>query len=83
MLGYVPLPTNTEHKVDIFGLEVPSFAIYAATANISIPLVLALVSVVAYHLEGVRAKGFFGYLKSLAAARPRGHERLRARRRSS
>jgi F-type H+-transporting ATPase subunit a len=64
MLGYLPLPTNTEHKVDIFGLEVPSLAIYAATANISIPLVLALISVVAYHLEGVRAKGFFGYLKS-------------------
>ena len=64
MLGYLPLPTNTEHKVDIFGLEVPSLAIYAATANISIPLVLALISVVAYHLEGVRAKGFLGYLKS-------------------
>jgi F-type H+-transporting ATPase subunit a len=64
MLGYIPLPTNTEHKVDIFGLEVPSFAIYAATANISIPLILALVSVIAYHLEGVRAKGLFGYLKS-------------------
>jgi F-type H+-transporting ATPase subunit a len=64
MLGYLPLPTNTEHKVDIFGLEVPSLAIYAATANISIPLALALISVVAYHLEGVRAKGLFGYLKS-------------------
>jgi F-type H+-transporting ATPase subunit a len=64
MLGYIPLPTNTEHKVDILGLEVPSLAIYAATANISIPLALALVSVVAYHLEGVRAKGLFGYLKS-------------------
>ena len=25
---------------------------------------LALISVVAYHLEGVRAKGLFGYLKS-------------------
>jgi F-type H+-transporting ATPase subunit a len=64
MLGYIPLPTNTEHKVDIFGVDVPSLAIYAATANISIPLVLALISVTAYHLEGVRAKGFFGYLGS-------------------
>jgi F-type H+-transporting ATPase subunit a len=64
LLGYLPLPTNTEHKVDVFGLELPTFAIYAATANISIPLVLALISVTAYHLEGVRAKGFFGYLKS-------------------
>jgi F-type H+-transporting ATPase subunit a len=64
MLGYLPLPTNTEHEVDIFGLQVPSLAIYAATANISIPLALALISVVAYHFEGVRAKGPFGYLKS-------------------
>ncbi len=64
MLGYLPLPTNTEHKVDIFGVEVPSLAIYAATANISIPLALALISVLAYHYEGVRAKGLFGYLKS-------------------
>jgi F-type H+-transporting ATPase subunit a len=64
MLGYLPLPTNTEHPVNIFGLEVPALAIYAATANISIPLVLAMISVGAYHYEGVRAKGFFGYLKS-------------------
>ncbi len=64
MLGYVPLPTNTEHTVNILGLEVPSLAIYAATANISIPLTLALISVIAYHYEGVRAKGLFGYLKS-------------------
>ena len=64
MLGYLPLPTNTEHEVDIFGLQVPSLAIYAATANISIPLSLALISVIAYHFEGMRAKGFFGYLAS-------------------
>ncbi len=64
MLGYLPLPTNTEHKVDIFGLELPTFAIYAATANISIPLVLALISTAVYHVEGIRAKGFFGYFKS-------------------
>ncbi len=42
MLGYLPLPTNTEHKVDIFGLQIPSFALYAATANLSVPLVLTL-----------------------------------------
>jgi F-type H+-transporting ATPase subunit a len=43
MIGYLPLPTNTEHKVDVFGLEIPSFALYAATANLSVPLVLTLV----------------------------------------
>jgi F-type H+-transporting ATPase subunit a len=64
MLGYIPLPTNTEHTVDVFGLSVPTFAIYAATANISIPLVLAIVSVIAYHLEGIRAKGPIKYFAS-------------------
>ena len=57
MIGYLPLPTNTEHTVDVFGLEVPAFAIYAATANISIPLALTLVVWVSYHVEGIRAKG--------------------------
>jgi len=64
LLGYVPLPTNTHEKVDVFGLEVPTLAIYAATANISIPLALALVSTAAYHVEGIRAKGFINYFRS-------------------
>jgi len=64
MLGYLPLPTNTEHPVDVFGLEVPALAIYAATANLSIPLALTLVVWVAYHIEGIRVKGFVGFMKS-------------------
>jgi F-type H+-transporting ATPase subunit a len=64
MIGFLPLPTNTEHTVDVFGVAVPSFAIYAATANLSIPLVLTLVVWVSYHVEGVRAKGLFKYLAS-------------------
>ena len=83
MLGYIPLPTNTEHTIDIFGLEIPSFAIYAATANISIPLVLAIVSVISYHVEGIRGEGRAQVLQELAAAGPRVDERLRPRRRSS
>jgi F-type H+-transporting ATPase subunit a len=68
MLGYLPLPTNTEHKVDIFGVHVPTFALYAATANISVPLVLTLVVWISYHVEGIRAKGPVGYLKSWVPA---------------
>lgn len=64
MLGYLPLPLNTEHTMNIFGAEIPTFAIYAATANISIPLVLALISTVIYHVEGIREKGFFKYFAS-------------------
>ena len=65
LIGYIPLPTNTEHPLKVFGLEIPSFAIYAATANLSVPLVLALVVFIAYNIEGVRAKGGKGYLKGL------------------
>jgi F-type H+-transporting ATPase subunit a len=68
MIGYLPLPTNTEHKVDIFGAHIPTFALYAATANISVPLVLTLIVWVSYHVEGVRAKGVVGYLKSWVPA---------------
>ncbi len=63
LLGYIPLPTNSLEKFNIFGLEIPGFAIYAATANISIPLVLTLVVWVSYHVEGIRAKGFIPYLR--------------------
>jgi F-type H+-transporting ATPase subunit a len=65
LVGYIPLPTNTEHEISVFGLQIPSFSLYAATANLSIPLVLALVVFVSYTYEGVRAKGPIGYLKGL------------------
>jgi F-type H+-transporting ATPase subunit a len=65
LIGYIPLPTNTEHKIDIFGIQFPSFSLYAATANLAIPLALALVVWLSYNIEGVRAHGFIGYLKSL------------------
>jgi F-type H+-transporting ATPase subunit a len=64
MIGFLPLPTNTEHTFSVFGLEIPSFAIYAATANLSIPLVLTLVVWLSYHVEGVRSKGLVKYLAS-------------------
>lgn len=64
MLGYLPLPINTEHPIDIFGIEVPALAIYASTANLSIPLALTLVVWIAYHVEGIRVKGVGGFMKS-------------------
>jgi F-type H+-transporting ATPase subunit a len=68
LIGYIPLPTNTHEKIDVFGVDIPSFALYAATANLSIPLALALVVFIAYNVEGIRAKGLGGYLKSLVPA---------------
>jgi len=68
MLGYIPLPTNTEHKVDVFGISIPTFAIYAATANLAVPLALTLMVWLAYHYEGIRAKGPVKYLKGWVPA---------------
>jgi F-type H+-transporting ATPase subunit a len=64
MLGYVPLPTNTEETINIFGLAIPTFAIYAATANISIPLMLTLIVWISYNVEGIRTHGFIGYFRT-------------------
>ena len=69
MIGFLPLPINTEHKVDVFGLEVPSLALYAATANLSIPLVLdpdRLVLATTSRASGRRASSV---PRELAAAR--------------
>jgi len=64
ILGYLPLPVNTGETFDLFGAHIPAFQIYAATANISVTLVLSLMVWTSYHVEGVRAKGPIGYLHS-------------------
>jgi F-type H+-transporting ATPase subunit a len=68
MIGYLPLPTNSEHTIDILGLQVPSLALYAATANLSVPLALTLVVWFSYHFVGVRTHGPVGYLKTWVPA---------------
>jgi F-type H+-transporting ATPase subunit a len=65
LIGYLPLPVNSGETFNVFGANIPSFQIYAATANVSIPLVLALIVFFAYNIEGVRAKGFWGYIKGM------------------
>jgi F-type H+-transporting ATPase subunit a len=42
--------------------------LYAATANVSVPLVLALVVFFLFNWEGIRAQGPVGYVKSLIPA---------------
>ena len=68
LIGYLPLPTNSGEKFHIFGAAIPTFALYAATANVSVPLILALISFVAFNWEGIRVHGPFGYVKSLIPA---------------
>ena len=46
----------------------PTLALYAATANISVPIILTLVVWFAYQVEGIRAKGFFHYVQGLIPA---------------
>ena len=67
LIGFIPLPTAHE-KFTLFGVELPTFAIYAATANVSVPLVLSIIVFLSYTTEGIRAKGVVGYLKSLIPA---------------
>jgi F-type H+-transporting ATPase subunit a len=64
LIGFLPLPTSSE-KFTLFGLKIPAFGLYAATANLSTPLVLALIVFISFNIEGIRAHGFFGYVKSL------------------
>ena len=63
MIGYIPLPVNDHETIDIFGIDFPAFALYAATANLSIPLVLTLTVFTLYQLEGIRRHGLVPYLK--------------------
>jgi len=65
LLGYIPLPVDTQNKFTLFGAHIPSFQIYAAVTNLALPLVLTLIVFVAYNFEGVRTHGPIGYLKSL------------------
>jgi F-type H+-transporting ATPase subunit a len=63
IIGFVPLPISDE-RYEVFGVEVPTLGIYAATANLSVTLALALITFVATHVEGVRYNGVVRYLKS-------------------
>ncbi len=67
-LGFIPMPINTEHTVDFLGFTLPTFALYAATANVAIPLTLALIVWIGVQVEGVKAKGPIGYVKGWVPA---------------
>jgi F-type H+-transporting ATPase subunit a len=71
MLGFIPLPLSNE-TVDIFGLDVPTLAVYAATSSISVTLALALMTFVFTHVEGIRHNGTVKYFKSWIPDVPKG-----------
>ena len=72
MIGYIPLPTNSAEKFNVFGAHIPSFSLYSATANVSIPLIFALIVFIAFNAVGIRAQGPIGYTKSLIPSGVRG-----------
>jgi F-type H+-transporting ATPase subunit a len=61
LIGFVPLPLTGETWHGI-----PTWGIYAVTSQLSVTLVLALLSVVFSHIEGVRYNGWshFNFLPS-------------------
>jgi F-type H+-transporting ATPase subunit a len=63
MLGFIPLPLSDE-KFEIAGVEIPTFAIFAATSTLSVTLALAVMTWIFTHVEGIRANGAVGYFKS-------------------
>ena len=63
VVGFVPLPISDEH-FHVAGVELPTWGIYAATANLSVTLALALITFLATHVEGIRYNGPSRYFKS-------------------
>jgi F-type H+-transporting ATPase subunit a len=63
ILGFIPLPLSDE-KVEVLGVKVPTFALFAATSTLSVTLALALMTFVFTHVEGIRANGPVKYFKS-------------------
>jgi F-type H+-transporting ATPase subunit a len=63
IVGFIPLPISND-TYEIFGVNVPTLGVYAATANLSVTLALAIVTFIATHVEGIRYNGVVRYLKS-------------------
>lgn len=62
-ISFIPLPLSDE-RFEIFGVELPTLAIFAATSTLSVTLALALMTFVFTHFEGIREHGPVRYFKS-------------------
>ncbi len=63
LLGFIPLPLSDD-TFDVFGIELPTLGIYAATSSLAVTLSLALVTFFFTHIEGIRYNGPARYFKS-------------------
>jgi F-type H+-transporting ATPase subunit a len=71
MLGFVPLPLSDE-KFTLFGVELPTLAVFAATSTLSVTIALALLTFLFTHIEGIRYNGPVKYFKSWIPDVPKG-----------
>lgn len=69
LVGFLPLPLSDKH-VHLFGVRLPTLAIYSATASLSVTLALSLMTFVFTHVEGIRWNGPIKYFKSLIPEAP-------------
>jgi F-type H+-transporting ATPase subunit a len=69
LISFIPLPVS--HESGTFPFGIPDFGLYAATANINVTLGLTLITFIAFNVEGVRAHGPLGYVKTLIPDAPR------------
>ena len=67
LVSFIPLPIGHEGGT-IPGLR--DFGLYAATANINVTLALTILTFVIFNVEGVRAHGPIGYVKTLIPDAP-------------
>jgi F-type H+-transporting ATPase subunit a len=62
LVGFIPLPLS-DQKFHVGGVPIPTLGIYTATAQLSVTLALAILTVLFTHAEGIRFNGL-GYFKS-------------------
>ena len=72
IVGFIPLPISNEH-FHVAGVELPTWGIYAATANLSVTLALALITFFATH---ARASATTARSATSRAGSRRGRRRL-------
>jgi F-type H+-transporting ATPase subunit a len=65
LIGYFPLPVDSQQKFKLFGAHIPSFQLYAADTNLAFPLILSLSVFILFTYEGFKSHGFVGFFKNL------------------
>jgi F-type H+-transporting ATPase subunit a len=68
IISFVPLPMG--HETGTFPFGIPDFGLYAATANINVTLTLTIITFALTQIEGVKAHGPLGYVKTFIPNAP-------------